>query len=110
MPAWPDSSSRRRRSAARLRSSRGREKISCRGWLTSCCPPPSDSGLLRTGSILEISREGGMVVGKRHPQDSPRINILEPWDLQYWSNRWKVPRRQVMEAVRRVGDQVQDVA
>jgi hypothetical protein len=51
-----------------------------------------------------------MVVSKRHPQDSTRINIHEPWDLQYWSNRWNVPRQQVVEAIRRVGDQVHDVA
>jgi hypothetical protein len=51
-----------------------------------------------------------MGVSKRHPQDSTRINILEPWDLQYWSDRWNVPRRQVVDAIRRVGDQVQDVA
>jgi hypothetical protein len=51
-----------------------------------------------------------MVVSRRHPQDSPRINIHEPWDLQYWSDRWNVPRRRVVEAIRRVGDHVQDVA
>jgi Protein of unknown function (DUF3606) len=51
-----------------------------------------------------------MVVSRRHPQDSPRINIHEPWDLQYWSDRWNVPRRHVVEAIRRVGDQVEDVA
>ena len=51
-----------------------------------------------------------MVVSKRHPQDSTRINIHEPWYLQYWSNRWNVPRQQVVEAIRRVGDQVHDVA
>jgi hypothetical protein len=45
-----------------------------------------------------------MGVSRRHPQDSTRINILESWDLQYWSDRWNVPRQQV------VGDQVHDVA
>jgi hypothetical protein len=51
-----------------------------------------------------------MVVSKRHPRDCPRINIYEPWDLRYWSDRWNVPRQQVVEAIRRVGDQVNDVA
>jgi hypothetical protein len=51
-----------------------------------------------------------MVVSKRHPRDCPRINIRELWDLQYWSDRWNVPRQQVVEAIRRVGDQVHDVA
>ena len=51
-----------------------------------------------------------MVISKRHPQDSSHINIHEPWDLQYWSDRWNVPLRQVIEAIRRVGDQVRDGA
>jgi predicted DNA-binding protein YlxM (UPF0122 family) len=51
-----------------------------------------------------------MGVSRRHPQDSTRINILESWDLQYWSDRWNVPRQQVVDAIRRVGDQVHDVA
>ena len=50
-----------------------------------------------------------MVISKRHPRDSPRINIHEPWDIRYWSDRWNVPRWQVVDTVRRVGDQVQDV-
>jgi len=49
-------------------------------------------------------------VSRRHPQDSPRINVLEDWDLRYWSDRWNVPRHQVMDAVKRVGVQVKDVA
>jgi len=39
-----------------------------------------------------------------------RINIHEPWDLQYWSERWNVSRRQVVGAIRRVGDKVEDIA
>jgi hypothetical protein len=51
-----------------------------------------------------------MVIRKRHPQDAPRINMHEHWDLQYWSDRWNVPRQHLVEVIRRVGDQVQDVA
>lgn len=51
-----------------------------------------------------------MGVSRRHPQDSARINIHEPWDLQYWSDRWNVPRRTVVDTIRRVGDQVHHVA
>jgi hypothetical protein len=47
---------------------------------------------------------------RRHPQDSPRINLYEDWDLRYWSDRWNVPRWQVIETVRRVGAEVKDVA
>ena len=51
-----------------------------------------------------------MVVSRRHPQDSPRINRYEAWDLQYWSDRWNVPRQKLVDTIRRVGDQVEDVA
>ena len=51
-----------------------------------------------------------MVVSRRHPQDSPRINMYEAWDLQYWSDRWNVPRQTLVDVIRRVGDQVEDVA
>lgn len=47
---------------------------------------------------------------RRHPQDSLYINIHEDWDVRYWSDRWSVPRQQLMEAVRRFGPQVRDVA
>ncbi len=47
---------------------------------------------------------------RRHPQDSSRINIYEDWELRYWSDRWNIPRHQVVDAVRRVGVQVKDVA
>lgn len=47
---------------------------------------------------------------RRHPQDSARINLYEDWDLRYWSNRWNVPRQQLVETVRRVGPEVKDVA
>jgi Protein of unknown function (DUF3606) len=51
-----------------------------------------------------------MVIRKRHPQDCARINPYESWELQYWSDHWNVPRQHVVDAIRRVGDQVQDVA
>jgi hypothetical protein len=53
-----------------------------------------------------------MAVGfsRRHPQDSPRINVHEDWELRYWSDRWSVPRSQLIDAVKRVGIQVKDVA
>jgi hypothetical protein len=47
---------------------------------------------------------------RRHPQDSPRINVHEDWELRYWSDRWNVPRQQLMDTIRRVGAQVQEVA
>jgi hypothetical protein len=47
---------------------------------------------------------------RRHPQDSPHINAYEDWDLRYWSDRWNVPRKDLIATVRRVGVQVKDVA
>jgi hypothetical protein len=47
---------------------------------------------------------------KRHPQDSPRINLYEDWEMRYWSDRWGVPRQQLVDTIKRVGVQVKDVA
>ncbi|HST94484.1 MAG TPA: DUF3606 domain-containing protein [Microvirga sp.] len=47
---------------------------------------------------------------RRHPQDSPRINIHEDWDVRYWTDRWQVSRQNLMETVKRVGLEVSDVA
>jgi hypothetical protein len=47
---------------------------------------------------------------RRHPQDSPRINLYEDWEMRYWSDRWGVPRQQLANIIRRVGGDVKDVA
>ena len=47
---------------------------------------------------------------RRHPQDSARINVHEDWELRYWSDRWNVPRHQLMDTIKRVGMQVREVA
>ncbi len=47
---------------------------------------------------------------RRHPQDSPRINLHEDWEMRYWSDRWGVPRLRIVETVKRVGMEVKDVA
>jgi hypothetical protein len=49
-------------------------------------------------------------LSRRHPQDSLRINVHEDWELRFWSDKWNVPRHQLMDAVKRVGVQVKDVA
>lgn len=49
-------------------------------------------------------------LSRRHPQDSARINVHEDWELRYWSDRWNVPRQQLMDTIKRVGVQVQEVA
>ncbi|WP_445502435.1 DUF3606 domain-containing protein [Microvirga sp. G4-2] len=47
---------------------------------------------------------------RRHPQDSARINLYEDWEMRYWSDKWGVPRQQLVETIKRVGVQVKDVA
>ena len=47
---------------------------------------------------------------RRHPQDSSHINIHEDWEVRYWTDRWQVPRQHLLDAVKRVGLQVSDVA
>jgi len=47
---------------------------------------------------------------RRHPQDSARINVHDDWELRYWSDRWNVPRHQLMDTIKRVGLQVREVA
>ncbi len=49
-------------------------------------------------------------LGKRHPQDASRINVHEDWELRYWTDKWQVSRQQLMDTVKRVGVQVNDVA
>ncbi len=47
---------------------------------------------------------------RRHPLDSPRINLHEDWELRYWAGRFSVSHAQLMATVKRVGVQVSDVA
>ncbi|SCZ03331.1 DUF3606 domain-containing protein [Microvirga guangxiensis] len=47
---------------------------------------------------------------RRHPQDAPTINLHEDWEMRYWSDRWGVPRCQIVETVKRVGVGVKNVA
>ena len=49
-------------------------------------------------------------MSRRHPQDSSRINVHEDWELRFWSDKWNIPRHQLMDTIKRVGVQVQEVA
>lgn len=46
---------------------------------------------------------------KRGPQDRSRINVNEPWELRYWSEKLGVTADQLTEAVRQVGPNVEAV-
>jgi hypothetical protein len=46
---------------------------------------------------------------KRGPQDRERINIHEPYEVEYWCGHFRVTPDQLKDCVRRVGVMVTDV-
>jgi len=40
---------------------------------------------------------------KRGPADRSRISLLEPYEVQYWADKFGVSKERLSEAVRRVG-------
>ena len=46
----------------------------------------------------------------RGPADRKRINNHEAWELQYWSQHFRVHPQTIVQAVRAVGVMVDDVA
>jgi len=46
---------------------------------------------------------------KRGKQDRDRINIQEPHEVEYWTNRLGVSEDELRDAVERVGPMVEDV-
>ncbi len=42
-------------------------------------------------------------LNERGPQDRSRVNINEPWELQYWSKKFGVSEAQLKEAVKAAG-------
>jgi uncharacterized protein DUF3606 len=39
-----------------------------------------------------------------------RIDVLEPYEIGYWSRKFGVPREELLAAVRKVGTHAEDVA
>ncbi|WP_223485260.1 DUF3606 domain-containing protein [Pseudomonas sp. A-RE-19] len=46
---------------------------------------------------------------KRRPQDASKINVHEPYELNYWSDHFKVSKEKIKEAVQKVGVMVDKV-
>ena len=42
-------------------------------------------------------------LSKRRPQDSSKINVNEPWELEYWCKLFGVTPQQLKQAVQKVG-------
>ncbi|GAB2912889.1 hypothetical protein GCM10027093_59010 [Paraburkholderia jirisanensis] len=45
----------------------------------------------------------------KQPQDPKQVNVNEPWELNYWSNKWGVTHSQLKDAVKAVGPHVDAV-
>ena len=46
---------------------------------------------------------------KKGPADRTRVNIHEPWEVEYWTKLWGVTAQQLKDCVQRVGPMVTDV-
>ena len=45
-----------------------------------------------------------------HPQDAQRVNVQQPHELRYWTEKFGVSAEALREAVQQVGPMVEDVA
>ena len=46
---------------------------------------------------------------KKRPQDASKINIHEPYEVEYWTKQLGVTPGQLMDAVSKLGVSVKDV-
>ena len=46
---------------------------------------------------------------KTAPQDSSRVNLNEPYEVQYWTQRFGCTRAELEMAVKRAGVMVKDI-
>lgn len=46
----------------------------------------------------------------RGPADRSRVNVHEPYELKYWSDKWNVTTEQLRAAVNAVGPMAHNVA
>lgn len=44
------------------------------------------------------------------PRDANRVSMSEDYEVQYWTNRFNVSREKLEEAVREVGNGVDEIA
>lgn len=47
---------------------------------------------------------------KRGEPDRSRVNIHEPYEMHYWSEKFQVSEERLRQAVRKVGTSVKEVA
>jgi hypothetical protein len=46
----------------------------------------------------------------RGPQDRTRISLMEPYEVQYWADKFGVSKERLSEAVRKVGHSAEAVS
>jgi Protein of unknown function (DUF3606) len=46
---------------------------------------------------------------KKRPQDSSKVNINEPYEVNYWTDRFKISKAKLIEAVKEVGPMVANI-
>lgn len=46
---------------------------------------------------------------KRGPADRARVNVNQPWEVDYWTGRWGVTAAQLRQAVKKAGPLTKDV-
>jgi Protein of unknown function (DUF3606) len=49
-------------------------------------------------------------LSKKGPPDRSRINLAEPYEVQYWADKFDVSKERLSEAVRKVGHSADAVA
>jgi hypothetical protein len=47
---------------------------------------------------------------KRGPADRSRVNVNEPWEIEWWSKKWSISPETLRATVKRVGVMAKDVA
>lgn len=46
---------------------------------------------------------------RRQPEDPKKVNVNEPWELKYWTQRFGVTEAKLRQAVKAAGVMVKDV-
>ena len=46
---------------------------------------------------------------KKRPQDATRINLVEKWELNYWTDEFGVSEDELREAIKAVGNLTENV-
>jgi len=49
-------------------------------------------------------------LSQRGPNDKSRISLTEPYEVQYWADKFGVSKERLSEAVRKVGHSAEDVS